>query len=113
MLALAYFLELLQRVLKNSKLAMFLRVLWRNLKPELFIRLFYQMNFTLTVCSYLQILFITEFTSWVDVFSSVLGVLCAALCLVFPVISIYILYNLKSQNLLHDKKIIDKYGALY
>ena len=84
-----------------------------KLTPHLLIRLFFELNFELGICSYLQIKFITNVTSWVDIFSSGLAVISAALCLFVPMYSAYTLYRLKSKNLLHNEKIKQKYGALY
>ena len=84
-----------------------------KLSPHLFIRLFFELNLDLGICSYLQISLFSNVTSWVDIFSSCLAVFSAILCLFVPFYSAIILYRLKSQDLLHHEKIKHQYGALY
>ncbi len=84
-----------------------------KMPPGLFIRLFLEINFTLTIISYIQLLELREITSWIDVTSSFLGVVGASLCFFVPVISLFIIIKLRKQNLLHEKRIIANYGELY
>ncbi len=98
---------------KFKAIERYLRWVWKKLPVSVVIRIFLELNFTLLISTYLQIVFITQTTSWVDVLSNILAVLSAALCLFVPTYLFLVICVLKKHNLLHLKKTKKRYGAIY
>ena len=87
--------------------------MWRNLTPKLLTRVFFEINFELTICAYLQIKLLWSVKSGVDYFSCCLAILSALTCFLMPILSLVVICRLKSLDLLHDKRMKNYFGELY
>jgi len=112
-LLLALILTASKRLYSIKLLELLARLLWRYITPSLFTRLFFEINFDLAICSYIQIKLLWSLKSGIDYFSGVLAICGAALCFLMPFISAFVVSRLKTLKLLNENNMKKYFGELY
>lgn len=113
LLVLGLVVEAVQRLFKIKVLGTVTYKIWSFLTPALYTRLFFEMNFELGICSYLQIKIFTWAVTNLDIFSNILAILGAFFTFLVPVISTIVIVRLQKLELLHEQKTKKHFGAFY